>query len=308
MRKPRQPGSHLEKVGHRVTQDEERPFWCILFRRLPHEPGSRAIVGEDGFKIPLENERSVSLHEEDAARLHDANENLAHKRSVFAEVLADDGRSARRTGVIAGVGKAGKALQQNFQLEEVLDLSIQRQSPEPLLARMCVLASEAPRIEQQIVVGITLLVRAVCPIGRHRRMLSRGSKERPFQAKDVGHAKKNHFAGQDLAILPRRFTEPARRRRKTEDALRQEERGDKTMNIAKALAMSAVTGMLMGSMVACGGGNASEPGAAAPAAGGKSSCSAGGGAAAPAASGKSSCSAAGGATAPAPAPAPAPKY
>jgi hypothetical protein len=62
------------------------------------------------------------------------------------------------------------------------------------------------------------------------------------------------------------------------------------MNIAKALAVSAVAGMLMGSAVACGG---SQPAPADPsAAGGKSSCSGSG--AAPAGSGKSSCSAAGG--------------
>jgi len=75
------------------------------------------------------------------------------------------------------------------------------------------------------------------------------------------------------------------------------------MNIAKALAVSAVAGMLMGSMVACGGGNAGGAGATDPAAGGKSSCSGAGGAgaAAPAGSGKSSCSGAGGA-------APAPKH
>jgi hypothetical protein len=80
------------------------------------------------------------------------------------------------------------------------------------------------------------------------------------------------------------------------------------MNIAKALAVSAVTGMLIGSTVACGGGNATQPGATDPsAAGGKSSCSGAGGAAAPAPAGsggttggKSSCSAAGSA--------PAPKY
>jgi hypothetical protein len=81
------------------------------------------------------------------------------------------------------------------------------------------------------------------------------------------------------------------------------------MKIAKALAMSAVTGMLIGSTVACGGGNSTQPGATDPsAAGGKSSCSGAGGAAAPAPAnsggttggGKSSCSAAGGA--------PAPKY
>ena len=66
------------------------------------------------------------------------------------------------------------------------------------------------------------------------------------------------------------------------------------MNIAKALAVSAVAGMLMGSTVACGGGNGSTPGRRIPsAAGGKTSCSASGGAA-PAGSGKSSCSAAGG--------------
>jgi hypothetical protein len=78
------------------------------------------------------------------------------------------------------------------------------------------------------------------------------------------------------------------------------------MNIAKALAVSAVAGMLVGSTVACGGGAAATPDANSPSAGGKSSCSAGGGAApsssaAPAGGGKSSCSAAGGA-------APAPKY
>ena len=62
------------------------------------------------------------------------------------------------------------------------------------------------------------------------------------------------------------------------------------MNIAKALAVSAVAGMLMGSVVACGGGNAGGSGATDPRGrSGKSSCSGGGGAA-PASSGKSSCS------------------
>jgi len=75
------------------------------------------------------------------------------------------------------------------------------------------------------------------------------------------------------------------------------------MNIAKALAMSAVAGMLVGATAACGGGNAAQPGATDPsAAGGKSSCSANGGAApagsAAPAGGKSSCSAAGGTAAP----------
>ncbi|HEX3345570.1 MAG TPA: hypothetical protein VHS09_13400 [Polyangiaceae bacterium] len=81
------------------------------------------------------------------------------------------------------------------------------------------------------------------------------------------------------------------------------------MNIAKALAVSAVAGMLMGSMVACGGGNAGGAGATDPAAGGKSSCSGAGGAA-PAASGKSSCSGAAGgkSSCSAGGAAPAPKY
>jgi hypothetical protein len=70
------------------------------------------------------------------------------------------------------------------------------------------------------------------------------------------------------------------------------------MNLAKTLAVSAVAGILVGSVVGCGGGNAAQPGATDPAAaGGKSSCSASGGAA-PAGSGKSSCSASGGAAAP----------
>jgi hypothetical protein len=73
------------------------------------------------------------------------------------------------------------------------------------------------------------------------------------------------------------------------------------MNVAKALAVSAVAGMLIGSTAACGGGNAAAPAPADPsAAGGKASCSASGApAAAPAGSGKSACSAAA---------APAPKY
>ena len=49
------------------------------------------------------------------------------------------------------------------------------------------------------------------------------------------------------------------------------------MNIAKALAVSAVAGMLMGATAACGGGSGATPGATDPsAAGGKSSCSANG--------------------------------
>jgi hypothetical protein len=92
----------------------------------------------------------------------------------------------------------------------------------------------------------------------------------------------------------------------TQDALRKRSEETRVMNIAKALAVSAVAGMLVGSTVACGGGAAATPDANSPAAGGKSSCSgsaapSGGSTAAPAGSGKSSCSAAGGAT-------PAPKY
>jgi hypothetical protein len=82
------------------------------------------------------------------------------------------------------------------------------------------------------------------------------------------------------------------------------------MNIAKALAASAVAGMLIGGAVACGGAAPAVPDANNPAAGagGKSSCSAGG-AAAPASSGKSSCSASSGkSSCSASGAAPAPKY
>jgi hypothetical protein len=66
------------------------------------------------------------------------------------------------------------------------------------------------------------------------------------------------------------------------------------MTIAKALAVSAVAGMLAGSMVACGGGAAAQPGATEPPTGGKSSTPDTAPSAAPAAtgSGKSGCSAA----------------
>ena len=71
------------------------------------------------------------------------------------------------------------------------------------------------------------------------------------------------------------------------------------MNIGKALAVSAIAGMLMGTMVGCGGGNTATPdpnAAGAGTSGGKASCSASGGATDP--TKKSSCSASGGSTTP----------
>jgi hypothetical protein len=107
-------------------------------------------------------------------------------------------------------------------------------------------------------------------------------------------SKKNDLSSDTRLVFARTFQRAGIRRRHNE--LLEEERGDETvMNIAKALAVSAVAGMLIGGAVACGGGGNASPGATDPSAGGgKSSCSAGGASsAAPASSGKSSCSAGG---------------
>ena len=86
---------------------------------------------------------------------------------MLAEVLGDDGRLARRAGVVARVREAGEALEQDLELEEVLDLSLERQAREPRLARLRVLAAQPARVAQQIVVGVALLGRAINSSGYH---------------------------------------------------------------------------------------------------------------------------------------------
>ena len=80
---------------------------------------------------------------------------------MLAEVLRHDGRLARRAGVVARVGEAGQALEQDLQLEEVLDLALERQPRQPRLARLRVLAPQPARVAQQVVVDVALLARRI---------------------------------------------------------------------------------------------------------------------------------------------------
>jgi hypothetical protein len=84
-------------------------------------------------------EGALALHEEHPAQESDPRQGLAHERRVLPEVLRDDGRLARRARMIAGVGEASQALEQDLELEQVVDLALERQSLQPRLACLSVL-------------------------------------------------------------------------------------------------------------------------------------------------------------------------
>ena len=160
-RQARQARGHLEQVRHRVAQDEERALGCVLRERFADKPRARAVVGKHRLEVALKDERSVPLGEEESARLDDATQRLAHDRRVLAKVLGDDRRPARWARVVAGVREAREPLEQDLELEEVLDLSLDRKARQPGFARLGLLAPQAARIAQEVVIGVPLFARAI---------------------------------------------------------------------------------------------------------------------------------------------------
>ncbi len=171
-RQARQARRHLVEVGHRVAQLEERARGRVVApdgvgETPARQARARLIVGQHRLEVALEDERALALAEQQAARLHDAAEGLAHQRRVLAEVLGHHRRLARRPGVVARVGEAGQALEEDLELEQVLDLALHGEPGQPRLARRRVLAPQPARVAQQVVVDVALLRRAA--VARRRR-------------------------------------------------------------------------------------------------------------------------------------------
>jgi hypothetical protein len=58
--------------------------------------------------------------------------------------------------MVARIGEAREALQQDLELEEVLDLSVHRHARKPGLARLRLFAAETARVAQEVVVRVSL--------------------------------------------------------------------------------------------------------------------------------------------------------
>jgi hypothetical protein len=156
-RKARKARRDLEQVGHRVPQDEERQLRRILRERLAHQACAGSIVREHRLEVTLKDERSVSLGEEETARLNDATQRFADHRGVLTEVLGNDRGSSWGPRVVSWVREASEAFQQDLELEEVLDFSFDRDASQPCFARLGLLSPQASRIAQEVVIRVSLL-------------------------------------------------------------------------------------------------------------------------------------------------------
>src|SRR6185437_66576 len=82
----------------------------------------------------------------------------------------------------ARVGEAGEPLEEDLHLEELLHLPIARQAREPCFAGLSLLAPEAARVAQEIVVRVALLRHAIdtCTRDGHGGDVTRAT--RPLEA------------------------------------------------------------------------------------------------------------------------------
>jgi len=116
-----------------LAKDGEGVFWSVLRLRGAEEPGSSAIVREDGFEVALKNEGSLSVDEERSAILRDPAQRLTDERGMLPKVLRHHRGSSRRSGVVPRVCKADEALEENFELEEMLELAVHLEMRQPRL-------------------------------------------------------------------------------------------------------------------------------------------------------------------------------
>ena len=172
-REAEQAGGDLDQVGEAVAEDDQAGLGRVLVHRGVQELGARGVLGEHGLEITLENEGSIAIAEHGARELDDARHAVARQREVLAKVEADDRLAAPVARVVARVGEAGDALEQDLQLEERVFFLVGGEARVPRLARLLLLATEPARVAQELGVGVAAgrsfgLRRRGRGLGRHR--------------------------------------------------------------------------------------------------------------------------------------------
>jgi hypothetical protein len=103
---------------------------------------------------------------------------FADESRVLSKILNDDPRLAWRAGVVAWVGEARETLEKNFEFEELLHFALDRQSSEPCLAGLRLLATKSPGVAEEVVIAATFVDWAFRLRNDHRAMLARGDGAR----------------------------------------------------------------------------------------------------------------------------------
>ena len=155
--------------------------------------------------------------------------------------------------IAEGVGEAGQTFEQDLELEQLLDLPVEGQSREPGLASLGMLALQAPRVAQQIVVDVALTRRAIEAHRGHGGDATALSQMRAAfgELADAGGRRSHHKKHIRLRESPSsllRIAAPTRRGYAWKTRTLLDGRGEETGHEHREGSgwVSAVTGMLMG--------------------------------------------------------------
>ena len=151
---PQDAVDDLVRGGETVPERHETRGRSRLRRAVRDEPAARAVFREHGFEVAMEDERAIERPEQLTRERDGALEPVAKDLERRAKILCHDHGAARRTGMVARIRETRRRLEQHLELEKQLVLPVERERTEPRLALGALLARQAPRAAQEIVVRI----------------------------------------------------------------------------------------------------------------------------------------------------------
>jgi hypothetical protein len=149
----------VEEVDAAVVHVRERSI-----ERHAQEPRARSVFRQDRLEIAMEDEGLVAIPEQRPRELHDTLHAVAGLAQMIAKIQRDEGPAAGGPRVIARIGEAGDAFEQNLEFEQHLGFAVSAEAGEPGVARELLLTPQAARVAQQfgVGVGLTCLVAGHC--------------------------------------------------------------------------------------------------------------------------------------------------
>ena len=141
------------RKGHAIRDvGAVRPWLRTVAINMAHA-AARSAKSRPLHAAGGEDEGPIAIAEHGAGELDGAGHAALGEAEVLAEIVADDGLPAAGAGVVARVGEAGEALEQDLQLEEGLLFLVGAEPREPRLARLLLLARDEVGIGGEGTIG-----------------------------------------------------------------------------------------------------------------------------------------------------------
>ncbi len=121
----------------------------VLVRAFDEQPGARAVLGQHGLEVAMEDEGAIERTEQLPGEGDRPLEPVAKDLQRGPEIVPHDGGAAGRAGVVARVRVAGRCLEQHLELEQEIVLVLERERREPRLALEALLEVQPPRAAEQ---------------------------------------------------------------------------------------------------------------------------------------------------------------